>query len=450
MKVFQRHRSGAPAAALASLAMLAACTVPAPALAKTNPNQCSGVEVTGQGASSNSIAQGIWDAQFNTSGDKLACNGSQGSKGKPQVHYTNTGTGAGLESWGEFGKVTPNYGPTNAFVGTSEAFDSTTISEIESNESTPTPETIETVPVLQIATAIIVNLPAGCTASSTPDPGRLVLSQTALEQIFKGDITKWSQITGGGDALSGSGCDPTTTITPVVRFDQSGPTHYLKRFLNLIDSSPLATAKGSLTWGELSEGSLNTTWPSALAAVTPAKKGEAEEDNKVASTPSSIGYGNLAEIRAGGKFSKTGEGGPGTARFWVPIESENKKGKAKYSDPAENGDVEAASNANCKKTVYSRGSEPFPPPTVEEPWNQVTTSRSEKTYPLCGFGFVLTTTRYSLFPGTSKAEAQTVHDVLGYITDKKGGQAALAGHDYAPLPKAVMGEAIAGAQAVSY
>jgi ABC-type phosphate transport system substrate-binding protein len=448
MKASQQHRFSVAAAALAMLALLA---VPGTALAKTDPNQCTGVNITGQGASSNSIAQNVvWDPQFNSSTHKYACNGSQGSGGKPTVSYTNTGTGAGLESWGEFGKVTPNYGPTNAFVGTSEAFDSTTISELEANETTPTPETIETVPVLQIAVAIIVNLPANCTATSTAAPGRLVLSQKTLEAFFKGDITKWSQITDGGDALSGAGCDPTTTITPVVRPDQSGPAHYLKRFLNLVDPAALSTSKGSLTWGQLSEGSLNTTWPSALAFVTPAKKGEAEMDAKVATTPSSIGFGNLAEIRAGGKFSKSGEGGSGKQRFWVEIENENKKGKAKYADPATNGDVEAVGDANCKKTLYSNGENPFPPPTVTEPWNAVTTKLSEKTYPLCGFGFVLTTNTYSLFPGTSAGEAQTVHDLLSYVTDKKGGQAALAGHDYSALPKAVQIEASMGAKQIAF
>jgi ABC-type phosphate transport system substrate-binding protein len=448
MKVSQQHRFSAVIATLALLAMLA---VPGSALAKTDPNQCTGVSITGQGASTNSIAQNlIWDPQFNTSTDKFACNGSQGSGGKPTVSYTNTGTGAGLESWGEFGKVTPNYGPTNAFIGTSEAFDATTISEIESNESTPTPETIETVPVVQLAFALIVNLPTGCTATSTAAPGRLVLSQKSLEAIFKGDITKWSQLTEGGNALSGGGCDPTTTITPVVRPDQAGPTHYLKRFIGLTNSAPLTTSKGSLTWDQLSEGSLNTTWPSALAFVTPAKKGEAEEDLKVATTPSSIGYGNLAEIRAGNKFSKPGEGGPGTQRFWVELENESKKGKAKYADPSTNGDVEVAGDANCKKTLYSNGENPFPPPSVTEPWNQVTTKTSEKTYPLCGFGFVLTTTTYSLFPGTSAGEARTVHDLLSFVTDKKGGQAALAGHDYGALPKAVQAEAAAGAKLIAY
>ena len=455
MKVYKPHRFRAATAALALLAMLAACAVPTTALAKKNPNQCSGVEIRrGRAPRPTRSLRTSPHVNFNTSTAKTACNGSQGDGKSPIVKYTNTGSGQGLEAWGEFGKVTPNYGPTNAFVGTSEPFSSQTISEIQGNESTSTSETVETVPVLQIADIIIVNLPTGCTATSTPASGRLVLGQKTLLGIFEGSITKWSQVKDGGDALSGGGCNAETAITPVVRFDQSGTAHYLKRFLDLLDPNPIATSEGSFTWGELSEGTHNVTWPSALAFVKPAKKGEAEEDTKVATTPGSIGFGNLAEIRSGGKFSKTGEGGAGTAKFWVEIENENKKGKAKYADPATNFDVEAAGTANCKKTLYSNfvegKQEPFPPPSVEEPWNEVTTKLAEKTYPLCGFGFVLATNKYSLFSGTSAGEAQAVHDILGFATDKKGGEALLPGHDYEALPKAVLTEAAAGAASIAY
>ena len=445
------HRSPRLAyAGLSSLLVLAALVAPGSALAKGSKTQCSGVNIAGQGASVNSVAQKeVWDPQFNLSASKFACNGTQGTLAKPTVTYTNTGSGQGLESWGEFGKVVPNYGPTNAYIGTSETPDAAIISEIASHETTPTPNQVETIPVTQLAIATIVNLPTGCTATSTAAPGRLVLSDATLEGIFNGSITTWGQITDGGDALTGTGCT-TAPIVPVVRFDQAGTTHILKRFLGLINTGALATEKGSQTWDQLSEGALNTTWPSALALVRPAKKGDAEEAAKVASTPGSIGYGNLAEIRAGGKFSKAGEGGAGTAKFWTEIESESKKGKAKYQDPATNGDVEAGAEANCKKTLYTNGASPFPPPAVSDPWNEVTTKLAEKTYPLCGFTYILTIKSYSLFPGTEAGEAETVKDILQFITDKKGGQLALAGHDYNALPKAVLKEAAEGAAGITF
>ena len=451
MKVHLAHRLRPAFAGLVTAAALTALVAPGSALAKTS-SQCSGVNITAQGASVESLAQKeVWDPQFNISSDKYACNGAQGTKGKPTVTYTNTGSGAGLESWGEFGTVTPNYGPTNAFIGTAETPDATILAEIASHETTPTPEEVETIPVVQLAIAVIVNLPSGCTATSTTAAGRLVLNNSTLEGIFKGSITKWSQIKDGGDALSGSGCNPETAIVPVVRQDQAGTTHILKRYLGLIDSSALATEKGSETWDQLSESSLNVTWPTALPVVRPVKKGDAEEAAKVASTPGSIGYGNLAEIRASGKFSKTGEGGAGTAHFWTPIQNGEKKGKASYQDPATNGDVESAGDANCKKTTYTNGSSPFPPPAVTEPWNEVTTKTAEKTYTLCGFTYALTIKSYSLFPGTTAGEAETVKDLLEYVTDKKGGQTAIAGHDYLALPSgAVSSDAKVGAAGIGF
>ena len=136
---------------------------------------------------------------------------------------------------------------------------------------------------------------------------------------------------------------------------------------------------------------------------------------------------------------------------WVEIENESKKGKAKYADPATNGDVEAAAEANCKKTVYSNGKNPFPPPAVTEPWNEVTTKTAEKTYPLCGFTYVLTISKYSLFGAeTSVGEAETVKNLLQYIADKKGGQTAIANHDYEALPSTVDKEAVSGAAAIAF
>ena len=43
-----------------------------------------------------------------------------------------------------------------------------------------------------------------------------------------------------------------------------------------------------------------------------------------------------------------------------------------------------------------------------------------------------------------------MHDILGFATDKKGGQALLPGHDYEALPKAVLTEEAAGAASIAY
>jgi ABC-type phosphate transport system substrate-binding protein len=417
--------------------------------------QCSGPSVTGQGASVEKIAQdSVWAPAFNTSSDKLACNGKTGSKGEPVITYTSTGSGAGLKSWGAELKEGEKalFDVTNAFIGTSEAPNSSQIAEIEAQQTTSTPKTLETIPVVQLAIAVIVNLPSGCTATSTAAPGRLVLNNATLEGIFQGTISTWSQITDDGDKLSGAGCNAETPITRVVRQDQAGTTHILKRYLDLVSNESFELEGGGTgTWNGISEGTLNTTWPKGpVAVVKPKSKGDAEEAAKVSTTPGSIGYGNLAEIRSTNLFSGSG-GGPTTARFWVELQHSSKKGKATYSDPSTNGDAAEVGNANCKNTAYTNGVGSFPPPAITAPWNEVTTETTEKEYTLCGFTYVLAFTTYSAYPGTTQAEATTVNNYLRFVLDKKGGQKEITNHDYLALPKGTVDtEAVAGAAAIGF
>jgi ABC-type phosphate transport system substrate-binding protein len=407
---------------------------------------CSGANITGQGASVLSLAMHeVFIPGFSGSSDAYACSGTQGSKKTPTVTYTNTGSGAGLKSWGANGETEHKYEATNAYIGTSEAPNATQKAEIEAGETTLIPTTLQTIPVVQFADAIIVNLPSGCTATSTSNSGRLVLSDATLEGIWRGTINTWGAITDGGDKLSGASCNTSTPITRVVRSDSSGTAHFLKKYLGQINSSPFLTEKGAtLTWNEVSEGTENTTWPKAIDAVKTATKGEAPEDELVAKTPGSIGFGNLAEIRAGKLFTPP-SGGPGTAAFWAPIQ--NKLGETPtFADPSKKKDIAEVGEANCKKTEYTNGETAFPPASVDDPWNEVTTALNEKAYPICGLAFVLAFDKYSAFPGTSEAEATTVENFLSYAVDSKsgGGQNELKGHDYEPLSGTVLKEAQAG------
>lgn len=428
---FARGLGLACTAALATVALAA----PGTALAKSS-TQCSGVNVEGQGASTQKLIQiNYWNKLFNESTDKYACNGTQGSKGTPKVVYHSTGSGTGLKSWGieNSESETPNYGPTNAYLGSDEPPNATQISDLEAHESTPTAESVLTLPVVQVAVAVIVDLPTGCTATSTAASGRLVLSQAELQEIYAGTLKTWGALTAGGDEVKGTGC-ATDAIQPVVREDQSGTTHIFKRFLNLVNGGDLETAKGEHTWGELSEGALNTTWPTAASVVHPKEKGGGELVAYVAANPGTIGYVSVAEARSNEAFKK---GGAGKQDFWVELENEVKSGKAKFAEPTTNGEAETTAAANCKKDVYSNGKNPFPPPSVTEPWNEVTTKTTEKDYPLCGFSYDISVTKYSLLPGTSAGEAETVKNYLQYVTDKKGGQSILGTVDYEALPSTV-------------
>ena len=171
--------------------------------------------------------------------------------------------------------------------------------------------------------------------------------------------------------------------------------------------------------------------------------------------PFAAGFTTFAEARANGSFTPSpGTGGPGTAPFWVPIQNNGlaTTGKLKYADPSSNGASATVANANCKNTEYTNGVEPFPPASVLEPWNEVTTRTIQKKYPLCGVTYDLAFTSFGAYTGTSLGEATTAHDYLTFVVDSKGGggQKVIANHDYLALPKGkVLTEAESGATKIA-
>jgi ABC-type phosphate transport system substrate-binding protein len=432
-----------------SAAAVAALMAPGAASAAT---QCSGSNIVAAGSTLQKLAQKeIWEPDFNTSANATACSGTQGNEAKPTISYESIGSGAGLEDWGynghafEAGRV--------AVVATDEPVNSKEKSEIENNETKKVANSVQSIPVLQGAVAIIVNLPTGCTATNTvkksPYPGRLVLNNVTLQKIWVGEITKWSEITEEGDKLVGAECDAQTPITRVVRLDGSGTTHIFKKYLDLISNTAFETEKGeNKTWTEISEGTENTTWPTAAAVVRPEKTGGGALVSKVAETPSSIGYANLADARANGGFSKTGVGGPGTGKFWTPIQNDGVgTTKVKYADPSTDGDSEPLANANCFDTKYTNGTgTKFPPKVTSDTWNEVTTDTKEKAYPICGLTYDMVLSKYSAYPGTSEGEVTTASNFLDFVleTEAGGGQQLIVNHDYEPLPPKLLKEARKG------
>jgi ABC-type phosphate transport system substrate-binding protein len=410
--------------------------------------KCSGSNITGQGSSLQKLAQQtVWDPDFNTEGAYRACNGTQGTTAKPTVTYTSTSSGTGLESWGANGHAA-EFGAKNAWVSTDEPPNSTQISEIESHGAA---NTLETLPVLQGAVAIIVNLPVGCKATSKASAGKLVLDNVTLEKIFHGTITKWSEITDSEDKLSGTTCKPETLITPVVRKDGSGTTHIFKKYLGLINSEKFETEKAeNKSWGEVSEGTENTTWPAAAHVEKPEATGGGALVTKVAETPSSIGYANLADVRSNKSFT-TPLGGGGTTHFWVQLQNNGLRttGTITYIGPSTNGYVEESGNANCAGEEYADGENPFPPPSVLQPWNEVTTKVTEKNYTLCGLTYALAFTEYSKYAGTTLQEATAVNNFVEYVlgTGVEAGQSLIKNHDYLNLPSGeVLTDAVKGAE----
>jgi ABC-type phosphate transport system substrate-binding protein len=440
-----------------SAAALAACVVPSAASAVT---QCSGASpIVGAGSSAQKLAQKeVWDSEaapksgFNVSTNADACSGKQGTKAKPEVKYESIGSGGGLEKWGVKGHAFE--AGAFAFVGTDEPVNAAQKEEIEKNETTVTAETVQSIPVVQFSVSVPIHLPEGCTATNTAGvEGRLVLENTTLEKIFRGEITKWSEITSSGDKLEGATCKPETEITKIVRLDGSGTTHVFKKYLGLINKAgKFETEKAELkTWDEISEGAENTTWPKAGKTERPAGKGGGEVVAKVAATPSSIGYANLADARK--TFGGAGSG-PKTEKFWAEVENNGTVTKTPtYADPATNGDVEALANSNCEKEKYTNGSgTKFPPETTAKTWNTVTTETKQLKYTLCGITYDMGLSSYGAYPGTSAGEAQAALDYLQFVEDTAvaGGQPEIVGHDYEKLPSSLTDIAQDGADILKF
>ena len=424
-------------ACILSAAAVAALAVPGAASASFTLTQCEGGAIHGKGSSAQKLLQiEVWNKKFNTSANPLACNGTQGSKGKPAVTYTSTGSGVGLESWGVETKAggETRFGPENAFIGTEIAPNATQTTEITKHGAAGT---LLTIPVAQPAIAILIHLPAGCTSvEGGPVPGRLALKDSAVEKVFQGVDLEWSKVLNKAKLKGTPECEKTgkkTHITRVVREDGSGTTDAFMKYLNVIDKKEVETG---VFWSTLAEPTNNTVWPNQSTDEVKRGNGGGGVVTKVEETAGSIGYANVADARSKHQFTPPSHG-PNTSQFWAEVE--NTKGT--YTDPASNGDVEVGAQANCDETLYTNGKKKFPPPSTTELWNEVTVAKVQpvKNYEICYLTYDLALTKYSAFtketslvePPT-EAEARTVYDYLGYelSTGAEGGQEAGNGLDY--------------------
>jgi hypothetical protein len=274
------------------------------------------------------------------------------------------------------------------------------------------------------------------------------MKQATVEKIFQGTVTKWSQILNKAVMTGNSECaktlQKTLPITRVVREDGSGTTDAFMKWLGVIFKKEVAPGK---FWGQLGEPANNTTWPNEGEHPVLRGNGGGGVVKKVAETPGSIGYANVADARANTAFVPPA-GGTEKPVFWAEVEShkitEEGKKVAVYSDPSTNHESATIADSNCLEEIYTNGKKKFPPPTTQELWNEVVASKTQpNSYAICYITFDLAFTKYSAFTvGTSvvepptEEEARTVRDYLGYelSTGAGGGQEAAAGNDYAKLP----------------
>jgi ABC-type phosphate transport system substrate-binding protein len=475
------------AAAVATVASLAA---PGAAHAELLL-QCEGANILGRGSTiQGAVAQdSVWNPDFNTSANITACDSEQGVGLKPTVEYlqkeeSDRGSGSCLKAFGAEKETVAKF-DRYTYCGTDEAPNKTQKEEIERFAVGAEANSLETIPVLQAPVAVIVHLPAGCVATGEYKEGektikvsRLILNDTVVEEIYRGQINTWKALDekNTGDSVvaeKGKTCNTEDEITRVVRKDKSGTTHIFKTFLaaanrlneageeNKVAEEKWVEKPGTeRTWAEVSTGSENVEWPEAAKVVRPAGTGGPEVVAKVAATESSIGYANLADAFENGSFDKKSlGGGEKQNKFWAEIQ---KKTAAPflYADPADKKDTETAGNGNCSKTVYTNGEEVFPPKTTRELWNAAQAKLNGSTYALCGLTYDLALRQYGKYHdelgglGAQPTEAQAtiVESYLLFEVNTKtaGGGKLIENHEYEKLPSALLKEIETGIEEIGF
>jgi ABC-type phosphate transport system substrate-binding protein len=364
---------------LSARRMLSACAVSAAAVAAlatagtasatTLTNQCGGSNIKGLGSTFQAPAQEpVWNPDFNKTAtpadtNLLACAGQAGQGTgtgvglKPTVTYESTGSNAGsgacLKDFGD--GATAKYGfeagEDYPFCGTDEAPSESALEKIEESggkTGAARDKSVESLPVLQGAVAVIVHLPGICKASDVVTKGathykqgRLALDDATILGIYRGEIKNWKEViaaqgTDGEDHLEGcTTAEEETPIKVVVRTDKSGTTHIFKSYLALVEEAlgrpefeaeefakieeenkleenacnATLPAKQLRTFKDVQEGCENQRWPEAAHIVrpeAPGKKGYKGNPGvvyEVTENPSSIGYADLSVAREKKAFS---------------------------------------------------------------------------------------------------------------------------------------------------
>ncbi|MDQ2629365.1 MAG: substrate-binding domain-containing protein [Actinomycetota bacterium] len=436
------RRSALFACALALLAALGALQASG---ASALGEQCSGSNVKGMGSFLQAYAQQRWsqgeDGFNSSSSSPLACNGSQGSGGTPEVSYVPLGSPAALRHWGaEDGAVhSEPFGFLANFIGTDIAPSGPVGEEgtMLANMKAALGSDLAVVPVTQTAIAIAAHPPALPAHQPCVVPQ---INNAQLEKVFSGEIKNWRKLNAASDPTLGGDCDQ--AITRIVREESAGTTYQFKHYLNSIDSSPLAcTGNAKRTWAQLKapfggEAPPNLEWPrkadcqegegTVTTVAGSVGEGEIGPLNYVAANPGTITYGSLAEARQrapkqiisvfNGKRAASPETSEGGANC----------GAAKYTLPA---GWEAGVNVDWSQ-VY--GSDP----NIGEV--------AKNAYPICTLTWDVAAVDHF-----GEKAATTVRDYLAYVIDKEGGQRAVRQEGYADLPGPVAEAAAAAISQIS-
>jgi ABC-type phosphate transport system substrate-binding protein len=435
-----RRRGALLAAALVLVAAFAAVDAGG---AAALGEQCSGSNVKGLGAFLQYRAQTRWGSSselgFNGSPSGLACSGSQGSGGKPEVAYTPIGSGYALRFWGGEDGTKHEEGLEGVrFLGTDIAPSGPVGEEgsVLNRMHSALGSDLVVVPVTQSAIAIVSNPPAlpGHAPCALPR-----INATQLQKVFSGEIKNWRQLSAASDSALGGDCDQ--AITRVVREESAGTTYQFKHYLDQVNPAALpCTGKTLRNWSQLQapfggETPANVEWPRTstcqegegpTTAVTTGGEGEIGPLQFVANNHGTITYASLPE-----------------AEDKAPKQIIALHNGAKFVSPA----TESGS-ANCSAAKY-----PLPEgfeKGINVDWSQVYGSNpnigetATTAYPICTLTWdVVPANAAGLFGGKA---ATTLRDYLRFVVYPEGGAASVRSIGYQDLPGYV---AEAGAIAIN-
>jgi len=478
-----------------ALIALAAVGLAPRADAAFSQGPCSGVEITGRGASFARDAHGVFNTYFHAS----ACPGASAD-----VAYEPQGSGAGRTSM-KVRNGQPRFGMSDEPPSAEEVLQMNKGTIGDPNDPL-NPDVINTaddgvmhvIPAAVGAVAPLVNLPNGCTQEKInlvpTDPTQAVSRTDEQDRTTDGipdGVVRlrfkkskyeeiWAQGAGGPSTYmkwedlvpafvgTGATCGEMPVIR-VVRFDESGTTFAFKDYLHTINEgrgwkTTFATTKPALTraWPGATFGPRtdcsNAEGPGGGATeaadqLTSSCSGNAANlVSKLITTDGSVSYADISTARIAGleMTPRTAASGSGSTfdndTYWSQVQN----GSNAFTEPTSSQfgfRTDGAPGANCTQTTFKNV-----PATTLGSWFNTSGVNSAAGYGICTLTYGLVFEDSSDIWGSSAAEqakARTVKDYwTGIVSD--GAQAQLPIKDYSPLPDEIQAISAVGVAAVEW
>lgn len=460
-----------PALAISALAGLAA-TAPSAMAADCTGSQ----QIIGQGASFQKAAQ--TDATNGWIVNAGCVVGTQDSPDSPflpgddLIYYKPTGSGSGINAFGGNLSTPGVRDQSISFIGTDDPMTPAQVAAANegNNPTSANPDgddgVFHTIPALQGAVAVIVNVPDTCRPASFSNfrpvyPfGGAGTTNNALEEVFSGERTTWGDF---GYVLKSNTSTPCpVAFKRVVRRDNSGTTFNLKKFFESTDKNNDSNwaandtvAEDNTIWlgqGRDRDGTcdgVDSGTPLSGAYVcTGTGSGNSFLADVVAATDGSIGYSDLATARVK-DFDFDGASALADDTYWLKVYQPGSNPVLR--DPAldqVNGwkatATPAQKGSNCSKNQRYLNI----PSNTKSDWSDVIMDQSTpNVYPLCLMSYlgawedmedVYPTVNYTELQNRQAAVTRYLEYVLGEEpvgVNKNEGQTILPFNDYAPLSK---------------